>query len=428
MPQGKSSLRDVNALDQQIALLDKDLATAKEQLQKMVAKDSKSFTTTLSRLRGEFGRQALAKLHSASPDESARAEEPAPPENAVDAMNPLDIQFRQSVRHPALLLLISGFWAIVGFTRGLEHDTDDPVVANSIGQRVVFFRALLCIDVAHLVVLLVVHRFAPPARMRLIFILLSHCFFILAYRLFYCYADGLWFERRFELLHGSSYLMVKVALGTTFQEVRWIVLSMLEPPLCLWSLNLDVEGRVGMLERQEAIQLCCAIILLTYTLFKLSPAADFDAVIARLAELEAEATANSHEQHRLRELIKGLDRVRHSDLWKAGSNRRTASCFTSDRKRAMPPIFEGLHEDGSPRSERGGDPTLHAGAQRARSDTDCAVTNSDMASNSGSFNSSRSRSSLDSAGALGAKLSKNAELDRPSPSVLQSASDGKKLV
>jgi len=109
-----------------------------------------------------------------------------------------------------------------------------------------FFRACTCVEWLHLVLLMLVHRFGPPSTKRLFFVLLSHALFIVTYRLFAAYADGLWFERPFNVLHGATYVMLQVALGKTVQDSPWIVLATLEPVLCLWSLDLTVEGRPGL--------------------------------------------------------------------------------------------------------------------------------------------------------------------------------------
>lgn len=85
----------------------------------------------------------------------------------------------------------------------------------------VVLQACACIEALHLVLLLVIHRYGPPYRKRLIVVLLSHGLFILTYLLLYYHLDGLWVERRFDLIHGLVYVMLQVAFGKTVQEGWW---------------------------------------------------------------------------------------------------------------------------------------------------------------------------------------------------------------
>ena len=106
-------------------------------------------------------------------------------------LSPYDIYFNDSPMRTATLLLMSLAWQVLGFSMALGHDSDDALTARSIAGRVATCKAFACIEVVHLVLLVMIHRYAPLKWKRLIFILTSHMLWIVQFQVAALYIDPL---------------------------------------------------------------------------------------------------------------------------------------------------------------------------------------------------------------------------------------------
>ena len=282
--------------------------------------------------------------------------------NKDHSLKPYDIYFNESPMHTATLLLMSAAWQVLGFSMGLEHDSDDAVSAKSIAGRVVVSKAYACIEVVHLILLFVIHRYAPLKWKRLIFIFTSHMLWIVQFRVAAPYIHPLWFERRFDLLHASLYTVFQVMIGATIQEPwPWLLVAMAEPPLCWWSLDLKGEGSWS---EHEIILYIVSVMFTAFFITRLSsPAArpDVDAVLVRVTELQAQSTTDSDENLRLHRLVEDLKRLKRSELLKTTRGHGRPRLSSIGRQLfAMAPIVETPQEHTQPKALN-----THTDARRA---------------------------------------------------------------